>query len=205
MLIIDMQNGFCHPRGSFARIGMPTERQSSVIPNIRSLRDLCRVAGIPVVYTITAFNADYSDAGLGERELQGLQEQRGFVRGTWDSRVVDELQPGEDEIVVLKTRNNSFWRSALNQILASKGVEQILATGVATNICVESTVREARSYGYRALTVADGTATLNDEEQQASLTNLKRFGGTILAEELAAEIRSLGKRTKPAKTVLEKS
>lgn len=126
LLIIDMQNGFCDPQGSFAKIGMPTERQFSVIPKIKELRRPCREAGIPVVYTATTFNADYSDAGLAEQELEGLKENKGFVRGTWDSQVVDQLRPGEDEIVVPKTRNNGFWNSTLDQVLTSKGVNQIL-------------------------------------------------------------------------------
>lgn len=189
LLILDMQNGFCHPSGSFSAIGMPTTRQAAIIPSINHLRELCRTHHIPIFYTQTAFAADYSDAGIAEDELPGLKDAKGFIRGTWDAEIVEELKPLPEEVVVQKTRNNAFWRTGLEERLAERGVDQIIATGVATNVCVESTVREARSYGFHALTVSDGTATLSDQMQEASMVNLRFFGGTVTIRELEAELR----------------
>lgn len=190
LLIIDMQNGFCSPSGSFSKIGIPTSRQAGAIAPIAWLASLCRNHHVPVLYTQTAFNADYSDAGLSENEHPGLKDAGGFVRDTWDAEIVEELAPRAGETVVQKTRNNAFFGTGLEGILREKGIEQIIAVGVATNICVESTVRDARSYGFHALTVSDATATLSDELQRASEMNLKFFGGTVTVRQLEEELES---------------
>ncbi|KAL9621497.1 MAG: hypothetical protein Q9160_004027 [Pyrenula sp. 1 TL-2023] len=135
LLIIDMQNGFCDTSGSFSQIGMPVTRQAAIIPSIKHLREVCRAPGIPISYTQTGFAKDYSDAGIAEDELPGLKDTKGFIRGTWDAEIDDELKPeSEEEVVVQKTRNNAFWQTGFEQQLAEKDINQIIATGVATNI-----------------------------------------------------------------------
>ena len=189
LVVIDMQNGFCNPQASFGRLGIPTTRQAAIIPTIKQLIRVCRAHGIPVFYTQAGFNEDYSDAGIAEEELPGLKDAKGFVRGSWDAEIVEELKAEPSDTIIHKTKNNAFFGSSLDQRLREKNINQIIATGVATNVCVESTVRDARSYGFHAVTVSDGTATLSEEQQAASMLNLQRFGGTITAKELEDELQ----------------
>ena len=178
LLIIDMQNGFCHPSGTFAKMGLNISNHSVVIPAIQQLRSLVRKRGLPVIYTRICFKPDYSDSGLIGETVPGLKEMHGFVRGSWDAAVVIELSPDETtgEMTIDKTRNTAFWRTALEQKLEQLGVDQLIIAGVGTNVCVESTVRDAFTNGWRAVVVSDATATLTVEEHEASLQAMKWFG-----------------------------
>ena len=190
LFIIDMQNACCHPSGTFSKLGLPASRLLAVVPAINHLRTLCHACGIPVFYTEMSFKEDYSDAGILVESFPGLSDIKGFVRGTWDAQIVDDLKPESNETVILKARNTAFWGTGLDKILAEQGINQIIATGVGTNVCVESTVRDAFTYGFYALTVSDATATLSDEEQMSSLINLRSFGGIISVKELEDELQA---------------
>ena len=190
LVIIDMENGFCHPSGCFGMMGMPVSSQQSIVPAINRLRSVFHVHGLPVFFTATAFNEDYSDAGLDVNDFPALKDARGFIRGTWDAQIVDELKPNETtETLILKTANTAFWKTGFDELLRKRGINQIIATGVGTNVCVESTVRDARTHGFHTLTVSDATATVSEEEHQASMLNLRRFGGIITTEELEKELK----------------
>ena len=195
LLIIDMQNGFCHPDGSFANMGLPTGRHLSIVPAISTLRSTFRERGYPIIYTREGWNAEYSDSGilLDGAMFAPLKDMRGLIRGTWDFEIIDELAPDESEreIVLDKTRNTAFWGTDLAQMLQDLGVNQLVATGVGTNVCVESTVRDAITNGFHTVTVSDATATLSNEEHQASLKSLQYFGGCATLEELQVAISKL--------------
>ena len=189
LAIIDMQNGFCHPSGSFGKSGLPTTNHMAIVPTINRLKALCRDRGIPIIYTQMAWNEDYSDAGLLADTIPDLKANKGLIRGTWDVEILDDLKPQPNDLIITKTRNTAFWRTEFEQILRERGINQIIATGVGTDVCVESTVRDAWTNGFYALTVTDATATLTREEHEASLLSMKYFGGTISAKELEAELQ----------------
>ena len=187
LLIVDMQNGFCHPSGSFSKIGIPISRHAAIIPKIARLTRLCQSHNIPIIYTRMEFNEDYSDAGLMLDGLPGIKEAEGLVRDTWDAQIVDELQPHPDAanvVVLSKTRHSAFFDTELSRLLKERDINQIIVTGVGTNVCVEATVRDSWTHGFQAITVSDATGTVSEEEQRASMTNLQHFGGSISVEEL---------------------
>jgi ureidoacrylate peracid hydrolase len=179
LLIVDMQNGFCHPDGSFSKLTLPVSRHTAIVPAISLLRAWSHSHNIPVIFTRLEFDADYSDSGLVMADQPQLRKLSAFVRGTWDAAIVDELKPREGEYILSKTRNTA--------LLQKLEVEQLLVTGVGTNVCVESTVRDAWTRGFRCLTVSDATATLSDEDHQASLRSMGWFGGTVSTGEIIDE------------------
>ena len=193
LLIIDMQNGFCHPSGTFAKMGLDVSNHSGVIPAIQQLRSLIRKRKLPVIYTRICFKPDYSDSGLIGETVPGLKELQGFVRGSWDAAVVNELSLDEmtGEITIDKTRNTAFWKTELEQKLEHLGVDQLIITGVGTNVCVESTVRDAYTNGWLAVIVRDATATLTLEEHEASLKAMKWFGEIATLAEVEVALSQL--------------
>ena len=199
LLIIDMQNGFCHSEGSFAKLGLPATRNLTIVPAINELRKLFHEHGLPVIYTREGWNEDYSDSGilLDSDLFKPLKELKGFIRGTWDFEIIDDLAPdieAKGEIVLDKTRNTAFWGTNLAERLRVMGVDQLVATGVGTNVCVESTVRDAITNGFHTVTVSDATATLSEEEHKASLMNLQYFGGIATMVEVKMAIGNLKNR-----------
>lgn len=197
LLIIDMQNGFCHPDGCFGKLGMPVSNHLAIVATINKLRAASHAAKIPVIFTRLCYNEDYSDAGVQMEEQPQIKELRGFVRGTWDADVLDELAPDttRGEVVIDKTRNSAFFKTDLGDVLRSRGVNQLLCTGVASNVCVESTVRDGVAMDYYCKTLSDATATLMMEDHNACMRNLVWFGGVVSADEV---LRSLEQRQENA-------
>jgi ureidoacrylate peracid hydrolase len=104
LLVIDIQNGFVHPSGSLGKIGMPLSGMIGVIPSIHRLREIARKHNLPVMYTRLSFTSYYSDC-FDSPLATGLKALKGFIRGTWDADIVDELNPAANEIVMGKTRS----------------------------------------------------------------------------------------------------
>ncbi|KAJ9602036.1 hypothetical protein H2200_013396 [Cladophialophora chaetospira] len=181
LLIIDMQNGFLHPSGTFGTLGLDTSRLRAVVPAINNLRSLAHSLSIPVFFTRLAWNEDYSDSGILLTSVpygEAARQVKGFIRGTWDVEVVDELAPQEGEVVIDKTRHTAFYDTSLESELQRRGVDQLIVTGVGTNVCVESTVRDAVTRGWHCVLVEGATATLDEEEEKAVEEELKKKAAT---------------------------
>ena len=197
LLIIDMQNGFCRPEGTFGKLGMLTSPNSllAIVPAINRLRAAAHAAKIPVIFTRFELKADYSDAGIQLDDLPLLKELSGFVKDSWDAQVLDGLKlDSETEIDLPKTRNTAFWKTGLEEKLRGMKVDQLIVTGVGTNVCVESTVRDAVTRDFYVKTVRDATACLTMEEHEASLRNLHWYGGVTTTDEVCAALEELDRR-----------
>jgi ureidoacrylate peracid hydrolase len=196
LLIVDMQNGFCHPSGTFGKMGLPVDRHMAIVPTIKNLRAIAHLHDIPVIYLRMGYKEDYSDSGITTETWPAgwpaLKELKGFIQGTWDTDIVDELKPdaSKGEIVIEKTRNTGFWNTELQAKLTQLNSDQLIVTGVGTDVCVESTVRDAFTNDIYALVVSDGTGTFSEEEHQASLKSMRYFGEIATADEIVTTIKS---------------
>lgn len=176
LLVIDMQNGFCHPEGSFARLGMDIRMCTDAVPACGRLVETARSRGIPVIFTRYVFRADYRDGGLLTSELMpALADGESLAAGTWDAAPVDELTPEEPDFLVDKNRFSAFYGTGLETVLTSLGIRQLVMCGVTTNMCVESTARDASQRDYRVHVISDATGELDVARHEAALDAL-RFG-----------------------------
>src|SRR5919199_1506370 len=170
LLVIDMQNGFCHPAGSVARGGASIEDTQATIAPVASLLAAARAARVPVIFTRFVYRADYADGGILVRELRPhLQQRRALVQGDWDAQIVDELAPRSDEFVVDKNRFSAFYATSLETILRSLDVHTLVVCGVTTNMCVESTVRDAGQRDYRVYVVRDAVGEFDRARHEHAL------------------------------------
>ncbi|KAG0651014.1 Ureidoacrylate amidohydrolase [Hyphodiscus hymeniophilus] len=190
LLVVDMQNGFCHNQGSFAKLGMQSD-PTAIVPHINELRSAFRAAGIPVFFLRTAYKADYSDRrsrSAGDR----LEKLQGLIRGSWDVDILDELTPESDEKIIDKTRNSGFFPgTALEDTLKERGVNHLILTGVGTDVCVESTARDAYQLDFAVTTVSDATGTCNEPDHLAALHALRMFGGTASTADVIEALPNL--------------
>jgi ureidoacrylate peracid hydrolase len=191
LLIIDMQNGFVHPSGTFGKMGMPLSDMIDVIHSIQRLREIARKHNLPIMYTRLSFASDYSDC-FDSPLATGLKALKGFIRGIWDANIVDELNPAANEIVMDKTRSTAFWKTQLEEKMTKLGVNQLIVAGVGTNVCVESTVRDAFTHDVPVLVVSDATAALTKEEYEASLKSMRIFGQVADVAEIERELAKGG-------------
>jgi ureidoacrylate peracid hydrolase len=159
LIVVDMQNGFCHPEGSLPRLGMSLAGAESAVRQTAIAVRQARGAGVPVIYTRHQYRPGRADEGQRLSQLSGdLAALGGLAAGSWDAAVVDELGAGEDDLYIDKVRFDAFLWTSLDPLLRGLGAEQLAVCGVVTNICVESTVRAAFMRDYQVTLLADGCA-----------------------------------------------
>ncbi len=159
LIVVDMQNGFCHPAGSLPRLGMALAGAESAVRQAAVAVRQARAAGVPVIYTRHQYRPGRADEGQRLSDFSGdLAAMGGLAAGSWDAAVVDELGTGPDDLYVDKVRFDAFLWTSLDPLLRGLGTESLVVCGVVTNICVESTVRAAFMRDYRVTLLADGCA-----------------------------------------------
>lgn len=202
LLFIDVQN-FCVRRdgGEFkdvsdadiaGKYGYYFDRlQAVAIPNMRRLQAAFRDAGIEVLYTtIESLTLDGRDRSL-DYKITGFH----VPKGSWDGKVIDEIAPGEDEIVLPKSSSSVFVSTHVDYLLRNLGVRQLVLAGLVTDQCVESAVRDACDLGYLVTLVPDACATYSQERHDNSLSTIKGYCRQVDTATLINEITStqLGK------------
>jgi ureidoacrylate peracid hydrolase len=186
LLVIDMQNGFCHPEGSFAKLDLDIAMCNAAIPGCVRLVEGARAAGVPVIFTRYVYRADYADGGVLVQELlPALAEVKSLASGTWDAQLVDELQPQPQDSVLDKARYSAFYGTGLEPLLTSRGIRNLVVCGVTTNMCVETTARDASQRDYRTFVVRDATGELDEQRHEMALQTLGfGFGWVVDADDV---------------------
>ena len=162
LLVIDMQEFFLDPESpTFTCGGL------AVLPNVKRLIEGFRKAGRPVIFTRHVHHPDLIDAGIMAWWWKGM-----CVEGTPESEVHHEISPIGGEKVVLKHRYSAFYDTDLGTVLRCMKVKDLVIAGIMTNMCCESTARDAYYRDYRLFFPADATGSINEEMHLASLLNL---------------------------------
>jgi ureidoacrylate peracid hydrolase len=176
LLVVDMQNGFCHPDGSFTRIGMGLEGADAAVRNAAAAVARARAAAVPVVFTRHLYRPGRADEGRSlKRNSPALAGVDGLAAGTWDADVVDELGWGTGDLTVDKTRFDAFQWTSLEPLLRGLGVNELVVCGVVTNICVETTVRSAFMRDYPVTLLADCCAAATRRLHELSIEVLTSY------------------------------
>jgi ureidoacrylate peracid hydrolase len=192
VVVIDMQNAYASPGGYLDLAGFDISGAAKVIRNIQGVLETARGAGMPVIFFQNGWDAQYVEAGgpgspnyhksnalktMRERpELEGKL----LARGGWDYELVDDLAPQPGDIVLHKTRYSGFFNSQLDSVLRSRNIRNIVFVGIATNVCVESTLRDGFFLEYFGIVLEDATHQAGPEFlQQASLYNIEKFFGWV--------------------------
>jgi len=192
LIIIDMQNGFCHEDGFMNKIGLDWTTSRDAIEPVGRLAAAARAASLPVFYTRYALNPDYSDAGLLPEIHPQIVAARGMVRDSWDADIVEDLAPHESDHVLDKTRYSAFYATPLEEQLRELGIDTVIVCGVTTNVCVESTVRDAFFRDFRIVVPSDATAAVSSELHEGALNDFRyAFGAVVGTAELEEAIRAL--------------
>ena len=167
LLVVDMQNGFCHPDGSLPSLGLALADADRSVRQSALAVEQTRRAGLPVVFTRHVYRPGRADEGQNLSAMSGqLADVDGLAAGSWDGGVVDELGWTPADLTVDKCRFDAFLWTSLDPLLRGLGVTHLQVCGVVTNICVESTVRAAFMRDYRVTLLGDAcaaqTARLHD-------------------------------------------
>ncbi|MDE0878956.1 MAG: pyrimidine utilization protein B [Sphingomonas bacterium] len=192
VVVIDMQNAYASEGGYVDLAGFDIAGSASVIDRIATVLDTARSVGMPVVFLQNGWDPDYVEAGTkgspNWHKSNALKTMRSrpdldgqlLARGGWDYELVDKLTPQPGDIRVHKTRYSAFFNSQLDSILRARGIKTIVFVGIASNVCVESTLRDGFHLEYFGVMLEDATHHLGpDFIQQATVYNVEKFFGWV--------------------------
>ncbi len=182
LVIVDVQNDFCHPDGVAAQSGHAVDDALAMIPTLQSLIAAARAHGTSVIFiqTIHEPSTD-SESWIGRRKDPS---RRNCLKGSWGAEFTD-IAPLASEPVVIKHRYSAFLNTRLDSVLRTLKAENIIVCGVATNVCVESTSRHGFMLDYNVVFASDCSAAYDREAHDMTLRNHARHFGTVAT---AAEI-----------------
>ena len=192
LVVVDMQNAYASPGGYIDLAGFDVSAAPGVIARIQGLLDVARGAGMTVVFFQNGWDKDYVEAGgpgspnyhksNAMKTMRARPELAGqlLAKGGWDYALVDGLQPAPGDIVVAKTRYSAFFNTGFDTTLRSRGIKTLVFCGIATNVCVESTLRDAFHLEYFCLLLDDATHHAGpDFVRQAAVFNVEKFFGWV--------------------------
>jgi ureidoacrylate peracid hydrolase len=162
--------------------------ERETLPNMQALQRGFRQAGIEVMYTtIESLTKDGRDRSL-DYKITGFN----VPKGSWDGRVLDAIAPGDDEIVLPKSSSSVFVSTHIDYVLRNLGVRQLVISGLVTDQCVESAIRDACDLGYLVTQVTDACLTYSQERHDASVRAIKGYCRQVTTAALLAEIGQAG-------------
>ena len=208
LLIVDMQNAFASRGGMLELAGVDVKPAAAAVVNARLVLQAARAAGVPLIYLKIGWPADQSTAGgpdspnpRKELALRLMREQpqlkgKLLTFGTWDFEIVEDLKPEPSDTVIVKSRYSGFHGTDLDSILRGRGVRNLLVVGIASNVCVESTIRDAYFLEYWPVMVSDATMPAGSAEiQRSTIYNVSTFFGWVTtAEDVATALSAAHSR-----------
>src|SRR6201992_2372356 len=185
LVIIDMQRDFLEPGGFGETLGNDVSQLSRAIKPCADVLAAARAAGMLVVHTREGHLPDLSDAPPAKIERGAPSLRIGdpgpmgriLIRGEAGHDIIPELYPLDSEVVIDKPGKGAFYATELTDVLEKYGIENLLVCGVTTEVCVNTTVREANDRGYRCVVLADGCASYFPEFHEMGLKMIKAQGG----------------------------
>ena len=192
LIVVDMQNAYASKGGYVDLAGFDVSGAAAAIGKTKAAIEAARKAGVTIVYFQNGWDAAYVEAGstgspnyYKSNALKTMRRQpdlagKLLAKGTWDYAIVDELAPEPGDIMIPKTRYSGFFNTNVDSVLRSRGIRTLVFTGVATNVCVESSLRDAFHLEYFGVVLEDATHHLGpDFIQKAALYNIETFFGWV--------------------------
>jgi nicotinamidase-related amidase len=188
LLVIDMQNDFLEESGADF-----FHNAADIVPNVRSIVVACRKARIPVIFTGHRHDNPAVDGGMTAEWWPEIKSGRSLAGGSWGAEVSERIGPQKGERIVWKHRYSAFYNTDLEIVLKGLGVTDIIITGILTNVCCETTARDAFMRDFRVFIVADATASTEPDLHLGSLKNLAyAFASITSTSSLLQKLKTRG-------------
>jgi ureidoacrylate peracid hydrolase len=178
LLVIDMQNDFCHPEGRSGKRGRQLGMAVEMAPRLEAFIKAGRKVRLPVIFVRT-IHYPWTDSPSWLRRIDKDGGESVCRPGTWGAEYYGGIQPEESEIVITKHRYSAFVGTNLDLILRSEGIRTLLISGVGTNVCVESTLRDGYMFDYHIVLLEDCVGATNLDLHEATLKNVRLHFGTV--------------------------
>jgi nicotinamidase-related amidase len=187
LVVIDMQRDFAEPGGFGASLGNDVSRVVAIVPTVKRLIEGFRAAGLPVIHTMECHRPDLSDLPPAKRNRGNPSVRIGdvgpmgrvLIVGEPGTAILTELAPLPGEIVIEKPGKGAFYATSFGENLKRLGVQQLIFAGVTTEVCVQTTMREANDRGYECLLAEDATESYFPEFKAAALAMIRAQGAIV--------------------------
>ncbi|MDR3475016.1 MAG: cysteine hydrolase [Devosia sp.] len=187
LIVIDMQRDFAEPGGFGESLGNDVGRIQTIVPTVAKLIDGFRRAGLTVIHTQECHRPDLSDLPPAKRDRGNPKRRVGdmgpmgriLIAGEPGTAIIAECAPIHGEIVIEKPGKGAFYATPLGEILRLKGITHLVFAGVTTEVCVQTTMREANDRGYACLLAEDATESYFPEFKAAALAMIRAQGAIV--------------------------
>ncbi|RFB79770.1 cysteine hydrolase family protein [Methylovirgula sp. 4M-Z18] len=187
LIVIDMQRDFAEPGGFGASLGNDVSRVVAIVPTVRRLIEGFRAMGLPVIHTMECHRPDLSDLPPAKRDRGNPSIRIGdvgpmgrvLIAGEPGTAIIEELAPLPGEIVIEKPGKGAFYATSLTDDLERIGARQLVFAGVTTEVCVQTTMREANDRGYECLLCEDATESYFPEFKAAAIAMIRAQGAIV--------------------------
>jgi ureidoacrylate peracid hydrolase len=177
LVVVDVQNDFCHRDGGLAQGGGDMSAIEKAIDKLDQIIGQARQAGVPVIFLRIVQSPGTSSAAW--ESLEPDDGPRLVVDGSWGADYYAPIRPAEGELEIVKHRHSGFVATRLDLALRSMGIKTVVFGGVASNVCVEATARDAADYDYYVVVLSDASGAIRDELHQASLYTISTYIGRV--------------------------
>jgi len=177
LIVVDVQNDFCHPEGACAARGNDVSAVKAMMPRLHELIAAAKSHEVPVIY-IQTFHEEATDSEAWKSRSDGRSSQV-CRTGSWGAEFY-EVTPQPGDIIVNKHRYSAFINTRLDSVLRTLKVETLILTGVSTNVCVESTARHGYMLDYNIVLVKDACAAYSAKAHEMTLENISMFFGSVV-------------------------
>jgi nicotinamidase-related amidase len=187
LIVIDMQRDFVEPGGFGETLGNDVSLLAAIVPTVRALIEWCRANGVRVIHTREGHRPDLADCPPAKRERGNPALRIGdaspmgriLIDGEPGNDIVAQVAPAPGETVIVKPGKGAFYATALGEILRLRGITHLLFAGVTTEVCVQTTMREANDRGYDCLLIEDATESYFPEFKRATLEMIRAQGAIV--------------------------
>ncbi len=187
LIVIDMQRDFAEPGGFGASLGNDVSGIARIVPDVKRLIEGFRTAGLPVIHTMECHRPDLSDLPPAKRDRGTPSLRIGdlgplgrvLIAGEPGTAILPELAPIEGEVVIEKPGKGAFYATGLGDVLKSKGITQLVFVGVTTEVCVQTTMREANDRGFECILAEDATESYFPDFKAATIAMIRAQGAIV--------------------------
>lgn len=196
VVVIDMQNAFASKGGMLDLMGLDVSENLKVVEVINKINGAARARRVSVIYLAHVYSPDFQESGSSdspnwykESSLHLWRDHpewrdKLLIRGTWGSQIIEKLKPEKGDIFIEKRRYSAFFGTDLDIILKTYDIKFLIFTGVATNICVETSIRDSFNLGYFPILISDAAAPAGEPFiQEATIYNIKLCFGWVTSSE----------------------
>jgi ureidoacrylate peracid hydrolase len=192
LIVVDVQNDFCHEDGGLARAGNDMALVQEMVPRLAGTVEAARAAGVPLFF-LRIIQSDQTNSDAWEA-LEGDGSNRLVLDGSWGGEYYGPIRPAESEVEIIKHRHSGFNFTPLDSMLRSLSVKTVVIGGVASNVCVEATARDAADYDYYVVLLSDGSAAVRKELHDATVSTVENYLGSTARCDQVARIWSSAPR-----------